>query len=88
MKSDFFPLLTLLHIQMCIQRGVGTYSPVAFATYGIIVGANLGKLGEGYKMGEVAKHLLSRLPNKASTSRTIFLIHQFLSHWVKPAFRA
>jgi predicted ATPase len=87
MKSDFFPLLTLLHIQMCIQRGVGTYSPVAFATYGIIVGAKLGKLGEGYKMGEVAKHLLSRLPNKASTSRTIFLIHQFLSHWVKPAFQ-
>jgi hypothetical protein len=80
-KSDFFPLLTLLHIQMCIWRVVGTYSPFAFATYGIIAGAKLGKLGKGYKMGQVAKHLLNRLPHKASTSRTIFLIHQFLSHW-------
>ncbi|KAL3907889.1 MAG: hypothetical protein SGILL_008688, partial [Bacillariaceae sp.] len=88
MKSDFFPLLTLLHIQMCIRRGVGTYSPVAFATYGIMVGAKMGDLKEGFRMGEIATAILSRLPNKTATSRTIFLIHQFVAHWVKPAFRS
>ncbi|KAG7374362.1 PAS domain S-box containing protein [Nitzschia inconspicua] len=85
--SPFFPLLTLRHVQICVRRGVGTYSRVAFATYGIILTGKIGALQDGMKMGNVALAILDRLPSKDCTSRVTFLVNQFVSHWVNPAYR-
>ena len=83
-KSNTFPVLAFRHVQLCIRHGVGTYSPVPFALFGCILCGMIGDLKEGYRMGQVAMAILTRLPNRACASRTLLLFNAFVYHWQNP----
>ncbi|CAB9514642.1 Transcriptional regulator [Seminavis robusta] len=83
-QPEYFPFLPLRHVQMCIKKGVSISSPVAFATYAVILCGMLGALQEGYRQGTIAMAMMKHIPDRSCESRMTFLFHGVVAHWVTP----
>jgi len=83
-KDNRLPLVIFRSFNWTLKYGYSDYSPVAFATAGMMLSGILGDLQNGSIYGEKALQLVGKTQSRASAARTMFCVHPALFPWTKP----
>jgi predicted ATPase/signal transduction histidine kinase len=81
---QFLPLVVLTKVDLSIRLGNATFSPFAYALYGVILCGVIGDIDTGYQFGQLAIRLLDRLHIREARSSTLFIVHGVINHWKQP----
>jgi histidine kinase len=80
---NLVPLLIFKMVEVSVKNGLSPQSPFAFAAYGYILSAYMGKIDEGIHFGTVALNVSDKLKTEELTSRLLMTYDVFLVHWKK-----
>lgn len=75
------PLLVFTAVRLIVKHGNVPESAFLFAVYGMISCGVLGKIGEGYRLGQLALRLLHSSEVRALKAKTIHMVNAFTLHW-------
>jgi predicted ATPase/signal transduction histidine kinase len=78
---ELLPLITFKQVSLQIKQGNAAQSPFAYAMYGTIVCGVILDIDSGYQFGNLALNLLERLNAKQIQSKTLLVVHAFITHW-------
>ena len=78
---QLFLLVVLSKVNLSIKYGNTSVSPFGYVTYGILLCGVLGELDLGYRFGQLALNLVSKLNAKKISARTSFVVSGFIRHW-------
>ncbi len=78
---QLFVLVVLSKVNLSIKYGNTSVSPFGYVTYGILLCGVLGELDLGYRFGQLALNLVSKLNAKKISARTSFVVSGFIRHW-------
>ena len=77
-------LAVFRNLNWTMKYGYAEFSPVAFASTGIILTGVCDDLQGGASYGEQALMLLNKMKTTATTARTMFCVYSFVFAWTKP----
>lgn len=75
-------------LDICLRYGNSAQAAFVYASYGVMLGANLGQMDLGYAFGQLALRVLERFPNRALECKVRELFHAFMQHWAEPVDQA
>ncbi|MBE9226142.1 AAA family ATPase [Phormidium sp. LEGE 05292] len=75
------PLTVCKQVQLSIEYGNATVSPFAYANYGFLLCAIVGDIDSGYKFGQLALNLMSKLNAQEIKTKTVFIVNLFIRPW-------
>ncbi|WP_228058332.1 AAA family ATPase [Nostoc sp. LEGE 12447] len=75
------PLTVCKQVQLSVEYGNATVSPFAYANYGFLLCAIVGDIDSGYKFGQLALNLVSKLNAQEIKAKTVFIVNLFIRHW-------
>ena len=78
---ELFPLLVFKTVNLLVKHGNASVSPVAYASYGIILCGVMGDIDSGYQFGKLALRLSERFNAKELKAKTILIFCDFIQHW-------
>ena len=81
---EMFPLIVCKQVNLSVKHGNASVSAFAYATYGLILCGVVGDIESGYQFGKLALRLLERVNAKDVKTRTMQVVHSFISHWQEP----
>ena len=80
-KPNLMPLITMKMVNLSIKYGNSSFSPFAYAAYGIILCGVLGKIDAGYEFGQLALNLMKKYKHPDLQSRTLMVVNQLILPW-------
>jgi PAS domain S-box-containing protein len=79
---DLMPLFASKQVNLSIQYGNASVSPVAYANFGgLILCGMVGNIESGYQFGQVALRLLSKQNTHSLRARTLTIVNFLIIHW-------
>jgi predicted ATPase/GAF domain-containing protein len=75
------PLTVCKQVQLSVEYGNAAVSPFAYANYGFLLCAIVGDIDSGYKFGQLALNLVSKLNAQEIKAKTVFIVNLFIRHW-------
>ncbi|MEH2078413.1 MAG: AAA family ATPase [Nostoc sp.] len=75
------PLTVCKQVQLSIEYGNAAVSPFAYANYGFLLCAIVGDIDSGYKFGQLALNLVSKLNAQEIKTKTVFIVNLFIRPW-------
>ncbi len=78
---QLLPLIVIKQVQLSIQYGNGSISPVSYSSYGFILCGVIGDIDTGYEWGQLALNLLNKLNVKEFKAKTWNMVHLLINHW-------
>ncbi len=78
------PLLIFKQVELALQYGNCSWSPLSYGDYGIVLTGIMGDLDAGYQFGQLTLAMLDRLQEIACKSRAEYVVNSFLKHWKEP----
>ncbi|MEG4573323.1 ATP-binding sensor histidine kinase [Microcoleus sp. N3A4] len=75
------PLTLCKQVDLSVQYGNASVSPFAYANYGLLLCGVVGDIDSGYKFGQLALNLLSKLNAKEIQARTVVMVNICTRHW-------
>ena len=82
------PLLIFKDVAISVRYGNASVVPFNYATYGFSLCGVLGNIEAGYRFGQLALRLLERPESAAFRAKTLFMVHNMVTHWKEPAANA
>lgn len=79
-----YPLISLTLLNLSIRYGYNKGSPVAYASYGIILAGVLGELNRAYDFGQLALKLIERHHAVESEAKVLLIVSGLIAHWREP----
>lgn len=76
-----FPMIVLTQVELSILHGNASQSPVAYASYGLILCGIIGDIDSGYRFGVLAENLLKKLDAKERFAMTTSIAQCGVRHW-------
>ena len=83
-EPDLWPLLALRCLRVTLDSGRAPVSPVAFAGYGLLLGAT-GRYEPARRFGDLALTMAEHPDCREFRPWTKFLYFDFIHHWTRPA---
>jgi len=83
-RPNLFPLVVLKQVELSALHGNSQYSAFAYALYGCLHCAYLGRVKAGYGYGRLAVTLLARHEARELAPRTLFTFGSVVQHYVEP----
>jgi len=83
-KMEYFALILFRMMQLSLRHGLSNVSPLAFASYGVMLRGMLGDIKGGYRYGKLALELVDRLDARETEAQVLMVTNIFLNHWQKP----
>ncbi|MBD2528013.1 PAS domain-containing protein, partial [Nostoc sp. FACHB-133] len=78
---NLIPLLASKQVNLSIQYGNAFVSPLAYATFGLVLCGTLENIEFGYQFGQLALRLLSQPYTYALKARSLLIVNDFIIHW-------
>ncbi len=78
---ELIPLSILKMVNLSVKYGNSPESPFAYAAYGMMLCAVLGRIDSGYGFGKLAEQLSSRDGHKEHKARTLMMINYLIRPW-------
>ncbi|MBD1885764.1 serine/threonine-protein kinase, partial [Microcoleus vaginatus] len=75
------PLALCKQVDLSVQYGNASVSPIAYANYGLLLCGVVGDIDSGYQFGQLALNLVSKLNAKEIKAKTVFIVNIFTRHW-------
>ncbi|MEH2230582.1 MAG: AAA family ATPase [Nostoc sp.] len=75
------PLTVCKQVQLSVEYGNAAVSGFAYANYGFLLCAIVGDIDSGYKFGQLALNLVSKLNAQEIKAKTVFIVNLFIRHW-------
>jgi predicted ATPase/signal transduction histidine kinase/DNA-binding NarL/FixJ family response regulator/tRNA A-37 threonylcarbamoyl transferase component Bud32 len=75
------PLTVCKQIDLSVQYGNASVSPIAYANYGLLLCGIVGDIGSGYQFGQLALNLLSEFNTQEIKAKTIVIVNIFIRPW-------
>jgi predicted ATPase/nitrogen-specific signal transduction histidine kinase/DNA-binding NarL/FixJ family response regulator/tRNA A-37 threonylcarbamoyl transferase component Bud32 len=75
------PLTVCKQVNLSVQYGNASVSPIAYANYGLLLCGVVGDIDLGYQFGQLALNLLSTLNSQDIKTKTIALVNIFIRPW-------
>ncbi|OKH40593.1 serine/threonine protein kinase [[Phormidium ambiguum] IAM M-71] len=79
------PLIVCKQVNLSVQYGNASVSPVAYGVYSILICGILGDIDRGYEFGQLALRLVAKLNAKEIEARTCHLVYAAVKHWKEHA---
>ena len=77
-------LVICKQVYLSVQHGNANLSPFAYANYGLLLCGALGDIERGYKFGQLALNLVSKLDAKEIATKTHNMVHSSVQPWKEP----
>jgi predicted ATPase len=81
MSPSLWILFIFKTVNLSINYGNATWSPLSYASYGVILCGVVQDIELGYKFGQLALSLAERLHGKKGKSRTLMVSSFHILHW-------
>ncbi|MDA0673035.1 MAG: serine/threonine-protein kinase PknK, partial [Cyanobacteria bacterium] len=81
---DLSPLITFKILGWSLRGGYAAPTPMAFASYGLVMAGIMGDIEAGYRYGGVALQVADRFESPMIRCRTQFLVNYLINHWREP----
>ncbi|MEG4294879.1 serine/threonine-protein kinase PknK, partial [Microcoleus sp. C2C3] len=78
---QLLPVTLCKQVDLSVQYGNASVSPFAYANYGLLLCGVVGDIDSGYKFGQLALNLLSKLNAKEIQARTVVMVNICTRHW-------
>jgi predicted ATPase/class 3 adenylate cyclase/tRNA A-37 threonylcarbamoyl transferase component Bud32 len=78
---DLSPLITFRILQWSLRYGYAAPTPMAFASYGLVMAGIMGDIKTGYRYGQMAVQMADRFESPMIRCRTQFLVNYLVNHW-------
>jgi predicted ATPase len=78
---ELFPLVVLKQVNLSIKHGNASVSPYGYANYGLFLCGVGGDIDSGYRFGQLALSLVSKLNAKEISARTSLVVNVFVRPW-------
>jgi predicted ATPase/signal transduction histidine kinase/DNA-binding NarL/FixJ family response regulator/tRNA A-37 threonylcarbamoyl transferase component Bud32 len=75
------PLTVCKQVDLSVQYGNASVSPMAYANYGLLLCGVVGDIDSGYQFGQLALNLLSKLNAQEISAKTIVIVNIFIRPW-------
>ncbi|MBD2035856.1 AAA family ATPase [Leptolyngbya sp. FACHB-321] len=75
------PLTVCKQVNLSVQYGNASVSPIAYANYGLLLCGVVGDIDSGYQFGQLALNLLSTLNVQDIKTKTIVIVNIFIRPW-------
>ncbi len=76
-----FPVIVLAQVELSVLHGNASQSPVAYASYGLILCGVIGDIPTGYRFGELADRLSVQLDARERSAMTTAIVQCGTRHW-------
>jgi predicted ATPase/class 3 adenylate cyclase/tRNA A-37 threonylcarbamoyl transferase component Bud32 len=81
---DLSPLITFKILAWSLRYGYSAPTPMAFASYGLVMAGIMGDINAGYRYGQIARQVAQRYDAPNIRCRTQFLCNYLIDHWKEP----
>ncbi|WP_052672272.1 diguanylate cyclase domain-containing protein [Aliterella atlantica] len=78
---QLYLLIIFKQVELSLKYGNDSVSPYSYVNYGLILSGILKNTQAGYKFGQIALNLLTKVDAKELKSRTEFIFNTFISYW-------
>jgi len=78
---ELLPLTVCKQVDLSVQYGNASVSPFAYANYGFLLCAIVEDIDSGYKFGQLALNLVSKLNAQEIKAKTIVIVNILLRPW-------
>ncbi|HEY9626963.1 MAG TPA: AAA family ATPase [Coleofasciculaceae cyanobacterium] len=78
---DLMPLFASKQVNLSIQYGNAFASPVAYATFGLILCGMVKDIESGYQFGQLALRFLSHPDTHSLKAKILMIVYGFIIHW-------
>ncbi|MBD2067709.1 AAA family ATPase [Leptolyngbya sp. FACHB-671] len=75
------PLTLCKQVDLSVQYGNASVSPMAYANYGLLLCGVVGDIDSGYQFGQLALNLLSTLNAQEIITKTTVIVNIFIRPW-------
>ncbi|MEG3931327.1 AAA family ATPase [Microcoleus sp. T3_B1] len=75
------PLTVCKQVDLSVQYGNASVSPIAYANYGLLLCGVVGDIDSGYQFGQLALSLLSKLNAQEIKAKTVVIVNIFIRPW-------
>ncbi|HEY9872407.1 MAG TPA: hypothetical protein V6D12_03180, partial [Candidatus Obscuribacterales bacterium] len=75
------PLTVCKQVNLSVQYGNASVSPIAYANYGLLLCGVVGDIDSGYQFGQLALNLLSKLNAQEIKAKTVVIVNIFIRPW-------
>ncbi|WP_432695653.1 AAA family ATPase [Marinobacterium sp. YM272] len=83
-SSDLRPLVMAKQVELTLIHGINPYSALAFAGYGGVLCGQFNAIDLGYRLGQLALELDTKLPPNTTQHRTLSLFSCYIRHYREP----
>ena len=80
-RPELYPLIVVRIVNLSVQYGNASLSPLGYAGYGMILCGIVGDIDTGYRFGQLALALLAKFDAQEIKASTSFIVHAFVKHW-------
>jgi len=77
-------LLSLHLVRLSLEHGNGALSPFGYATYGILLGGELGEYAQGERFGKLALRMSGLFDNGRQRCRVAYFHAAYIMPWTRP----
>ncbi|MGM0404332.1 MAG: ATP-binding protein, partial [Thermodesulfobacteriota bacterium] len=81
---NLLPIIIFRLVRTFLLHGNCGFSPYVYAGYGFIL-CTLGRINKGYRFGQMALSLLSKINAPQYRARTLMVVNTFVRHWKEHA---
>ncbi|MBD2490125.1 ATP-binding sensor histidine kinase [Aulosira sp. FACHB-615] len=81
---ELFPLLVVKQIHLSLEYGNSDFSSYVYVCYGFMLCGAVEDIDSGYKFGNLATSLLTKLNNKEIKAKVIQTFNAHVKHWQDP----
>jgi predicted ATPase/signal transduction histidine kinase/tRNA A-37 threonylcarbamoyl transferase component Bud32 len=87
-NQALFPVVTALAVRLSLEHGNAPESALCYSNYGLILGAFMGRYGEGAQFGELGLRLCEKFHPHAPTATVCLVVGSELVPWVEHVGRS
>ncbi|OCQ92945.1 serine/threonine protein kinase [Nostoc sp. MBR 210] len=81
---ELFPLMVLKQLKLSLEYGNSDFSSYVYVCYGFMLCGAAEDIASGYKFGNLATSLLTKLNNKEIKAKVIQTFNAHVKHWQDP----
>ncbi|MBG1240680.1 trifunctional serine/threonine-protein kinase/ATP-binding protein/sensor histidine kinase [Nostoc sp. NZL] len=78
---ELLPLTVCKQVNLSVQYGNASVSPFAYANYGLLLCGVVGDIDSGYRFGQLALTLVSKLNAQEIKAKTLLIVNTFIRPW-------